>query len=218
MSFDNITNKSVTFPKGSFIFKRNDFTRDLYIIKSGKVRVYKQVGVRTIILAELGKGAIFGEVAAIDGGPRSATVQALEDTEAFVITAQEFKQKTAGMPEWFSKISKILVQRLRDTDKRIESDNTGNSEYNVMLLLTYFIACEGRDEGNGAKSLDLKNTQDELTELLRIQFKTLTEIMDFLKEKSLIEIRQNHLFVPNPEALEKHAKQLQEQAAKGIFI
>jgi CRP/FNR family transcriptional regulator, cyclic AMP receptor protein len=217
MAFEELGNKTLQYPKGAFIFKKDDFTRDLYVIKSGKVRAFNQVGMRTITLTELGPGAVFGEVSALDGGPRSATVQALEDTEVFVITPAEVRKKTAKMPEWFLKIARILVQRLRETDKRIESEGAGNSAYNIAVLLGYFIACEGKDEA-GAKVLEIKKTQNDIMDLLQLPFKAISEIFESLQEKGIIKLQRENVVVPDVKKLEEYAKMLEQEASKDIFI
>jgi len=206
------------FPKGAFILKSDDFKRDLYVVKTGKVRVLKQVGMRVISLSEIGSGGIFGEVSAIDGGPRSASVQALEDTELYVIPPQDFKQKTANLPEWFSKIARILVQRLRETDGRIEAEGMGGCEYNILLLLNYFLICEGKAEADGSRSIEFRKLESELIDLLRVQIKTLTGVFDSLKEKGLIEVRKDLLVAPKPEKLDEYVKNLQEQASQAISV
>lgn len=206
------------FPKGAFILKNSDFKRDLYVVKTGKVRVLKQVGMRVISLSDIGPGGVFGEVSAIDGGPRSASVQALEDTELHVIPPQEFKQRTASLPEWFLKIARILVQRLRETDSRIEAEGMGGCEYNILLLLNYFLMCEGKAEADGSRTIEFRKLQGELIDLLRVQISTLTQIFDSLKEKGIAEVRKDLLVVPKPEKLDEYVKNLHAQASKAVSV
>ena len=208
MQIDGLESKISKYPKGSYFFKQGDFSRDLFVVRSGKVRIFKTVGVRAIMLEEMGKGSVFGEIAAIDGGNRSANAQAMVDTEAYVIDVREFKQRTANLPEWLTKIAKILVQRLRETDKHIEAENAGNHEYNGLLLLSYFVASEGKEEVGEAKSVDLGKIKRDLMDILRVRYATVSEIIDSLKEKSIIDIQENRLIVPDPEKLDEHIKHI----------
>src|SRR5579872_3920270 len=66
---------ALSFKAGSVIFREGDEANELFVIKSGEVRV--QIGNRTV--RELGADDIFGEMALIDSEPRSATVTAITD-------------------------------------------------------------------------------------------------------------------------------------------
>ena len=61
------------FPAGAVIFEEGDPGSRMYVIQSGEVRILKRVGAREITLARLGAGEAFGEMALLEGQPRSAT-------------------------------------------------------------------------------------------------------------------------------------------------
>ena len=61
------------FPAGAVVFEEGDPGSRMYVIQSGAVRVLKRVGAREIELARLGAGEAFGEMALLEGRPRSAT-------------------------------------------------------------------------------------------------------------------------------------------------
>jgi CRP/FNR family cyclic AMP-dependent transcriptional regulator len=74
------------FKAGSVIFREGDEARELFVIKSGEVRI--QIGNRTV--TELGGDSIFGEMALIDNEPRSATAIAVTDVELVPVTEKQF--------------------------------------------------------------------------------------------------------------------------------
>lgn len=79
--------------RGRTIVRHSDAGRDLILIASGRVRVtLLSPGGRELRLRELGAGELFGEIAAIDGGPRSASVVALEDSVLGHLAPQDFLQ------------------------------------------------------------------------------------------------------------------------------
>ncbi len=208
---EDLKTRVVKYKKGEFIFRNNDFSRDFYIIKSGKVRVSKVVGMRTVTLTDLTAGSVFGEVAAIDGGPRSANVVALEDTEVYTLDAVEFRDRTKNIPEWLKKISKILVQRLRETDERMEKENAGNSEYNAMLLFNYLMASNGQKDGSGGASLSLKQIKKELTDILNIKATTFSLFLRRLADDSLIIIENGIVTMSDLDKMNKYIKQYKEK-------
>ena len=75
-----------SFKAGSVIFREGDEANELFVVKSGQVRI--QIGNRTV--TELGQESIFGEMALIDSEPRSATATALTDVELVPISEKQF--------------------------------------------------------------------------------------------------------------------------------
>jgi len=104
-----------TFKAGGIIFREGDEASELFVIKSGQVRV--QIGNRTI--RELGAESIFGEMALIDSEPRSATVTAITDVELVPVSEKQFLFLVSQTPYFALKVMRVLAQRLRVTNKTI---------------------------------------------------------------------------------------------------
>ena len=101
------------FKAGSTVFREGDEAHELFVIKSGKVRI--QIGNRT--LTELGPDTIFGEMALIDSEPRSATAIAVTDVELVPVGEKQFLFLVSQTPYFALKVMRVLVQRLRATNK-----------------------------------------------------------------------------------------------------
>ena len=101
------------FKAGSTVFREGDEAHELFVIKSGKVRI--QIGNRT--LTELGPDTIFGEMALIDNEPRSATAIAVTDVELVPVGEKQFLFLVSQTPYVALKVMRVLVQRLRATNK-----------------------------------------------------------------------------------------------------
>ena len=104
---------ALSFKAGSVIFREGDEARELFVIKSGEVRI--QIGNRTI--TELGPDSIFGEMALIDNEPRSATAIALTDVEMVAVSEKQFLFLVGQTPYFALKVMRVLAQRLRATNK-----------------------------------------------------------------------------------------------------
>ena len=102
-----------TFKAGGIIFREGDEASELFVIKSGQVRV--QIGNRTI--RELGAESIFGEMALIDSEPRSATVTAITDVELVPVSEKQFLFLVSQTPYFALKVMRVLAERLRATNK-----------------------------------------------------------------------------------------------------
>ena len=98
---------------GGVIFREGEDADELFVIKSGYVRI--QIGNR--IMAELTADSIFGEMALIDDEPRSATAVAITDVELVPVSEKQFLFLVSQTPYFALKVMRILAQRLRLTNK-----------------------------------------------------------------------------------------------------
>ena len=87
------------FQPGQMIFREGDTTQEAYRILKGRVEISIAGEGKAVILAQLGEGDIFGEMAMVDERPRSASAQALEVTECEVLTAENFNEAVLQRPE-----------------------------------------------------------------------------------------------------------------------
>lgn len=104
-----------SYKTGEAIFRAGDSGDELYIVKAGKVAV--QLGNRT--LAVLGAGEVFGEMALIDAGPRSATVVAETDCEVVPVSEKQFLFMTSEAPYFALSLMRVVVQRLRSANSAL---------------------------------------------------------------------------------------------------
>lgn len=111
------------------IVRKGERDRHLYLIESGRVRVYARVGIdgeRHIQpgLVDLGPGAVFGEFNLFESAPRSASVVAIEDSVLLQIDGSRLDTFFQMHPDLglivLRDLYQILIQRLRKADERIE--------------------------------------------------------------------------------------------------
>ncbi|SHN85211.1 Crp/Fnr family transcriptional regulator [Bradyrhizobium erythrophlei] len=115
-SFGVLTGNNIearSFKAGGVIFREGDVANELFVIKSGQVRI--QIGNRTV--TELGQESIFGEMALIDSEPRSATATAITDVELVPVSEKQFLFLVSQTPYFALKVMRVLAQRLRVTNK-----------------------------------------------------------------------------------------------------
>jgi CRP/FNR family cyclic AMP-dependent transcriptional regulator len=142
----NIERHAVTrnFAKRTILINEGDQTNSLYVIISGKVKIYcgDEHG-KEIIIATLGPGEYFGEVALIDDAERSASVMTLEDSNFLVISKESFKTALSQYPEIAIRLIQEFTQRFRNMTDNIK---------NLALLDVY---------GRVAKTLLSMATEEE---------------------------------------------------------
>ncbi len=108
------------FPKGTVLFHEGELGRDMFIIQRGKVQVRKRVGSGEKVLAELGEGEFFGEMALLMGMDRSATVEVIEDSKILVVTPETFESLLRSNIDIALKMLRKLAARLRASDDHLE--------------------------------------------------------------------------------------------------
>ena len=119
---------------GELALRAGDRGETAYFILSGAVEVFIERDGRHVTLARLGKGEIFGEMAIIDPGPRSASVRAVEDTICIVTTYDDFTRSITENPQFATEFLRTLVARLREANARIVELSDGRGESLRKLL------------------------------------------------------------------------------------
>ena len=108
-------------PRGATIFNKGDPGTGLFGILNGSVKIsVASADGRDIVLNILQAGEIFGEIALLDGRPRTADAIAMSDCELMVIERRDFIQFLRGQPDMTLKFIEILCARLRHTSEQVE--------------------------------------------------------------------------------------------------
>src|SRR5262245_843057 len=103
---------SRTFQKGTVVVKEGERTDSLYIIVSGRVKIYVSDEGKEVVLGESGPGEYFGEMV-LDEGPRSASVKTLETTRFLVVPKDDFRDFVGKSPEFALHLILKLIKRVR---------------------------------------------------------------------------------------------------------
>jgi len=111
--------RTLNFRAGDTIISEGETGGTAYLINSGSVKVTVGEGASARTVAELGAGEVFGEMSLIDPAPRSASVQALTDSECVATTYDELMGSLQDHPEWALKFMKTFVRRLRHMNELV---------------------------------------------------------------------------------------------------
>lgn len=109
-----------SYVDGDLIFDRTDASNDVYFIAKGRVRVvgHAKSG-QEIAFIDLGEGQHFGELSAIDGSPRSATLYTLSDCLLAVVPGDVFIDYTRRFPNVALKLMEHFVGMIRTLNQRV---------------------------------------------------------------------------------------------------
>jgi CRP/FNR family cyclic AMP-dependent transcriptional regulator len=159
--------RETSFSAGQAIFARGDPGRDVYLVTSGRVRlsVLTAEG-RELSFAHAEPGQIFGEIAVLDGGVRSADATAVSKVTAVTLSKGALTRLIEQRPEVREAIVKFLCNRVREADHQLE----GIALYPIEVRLARFFLAAARQKGElkpGAKIvIDLPISQSELALLI----------------------------------------------------
>lgn len=103
-----------SFPAGTEIVREGDDGHAAYRIVTGRCHVFRGHGEERVFVREMGEGESFGEMAILSPGPRTATVVAMTDVEAEVVTRATFEQELGSMKPWLAAVVRTLADRFRE--------------------------------------------------------------------------------------------------------
>jgi CRP-like cAMP-binding protein len=109
------------FKRGTVLFREGEPGKEMYVLQSGRVAISKKVRDVEKVLAVLGPGEFFGEMAIISNKPRNASAVVEDDARLLVIDPKTFEAMIRGNAEIAVRMIKKLAERLSDADAQIES-------------------------------------------------------------------------------------------------
>ncbi len=107
--------------QGEILFREGDTPDCMYVVKRGRLIVFKVKGTSEIELATVGVGQMVGEMAFFDRKPRSASAKADLDTEVIALPFKSLQAQYDTFPEWIKAIVKTINDHLREANKRIKN-------------------------------------------------------------------------------------------------
>lgn len=183
------------FDRNQVVFYEGDLGGSLYIIVSGTVKIVMMSDDgREHILGLLHEGDFFGEISLIDGEPRSATAIALEKANVVMISRDDFIRLLRENPEMSLKIMVILCERLRKTDKHVESLAFLSAPGRVAKTLLNW-AEKYAPDANGNEEIEIphKMTRQEFASIAGTSRETLTRVLMDFQDDGLIQLEKNKI-------------------------
>jgi CRP/FNR family transcriptional regulator, cyclic AMP receptor protein len=192
------------YEQGQVIFREGDTGDTSYVIRSGAVRVTRNHSDgRTITLAELRPGHIFGELAMLDSETRSATVQAMERTTAIAILAGDLKRLLLKHPEIALKMLAGFAQRLRAANERISSQSFQTVPSRVAGVLLRQIETL-QSEGAPERDVLVRATRADLAQLAGTSRESASRFLASLERSGVVTAGRGKVIVHEPAALRNY--------------
>ena len=173
------------FSKNQIIFSAGEKTEMLYIVISGRLKVAMgdDQG-KEVVLAMLGPGEYFGEMALLDGGTRSASVIAVAACELLCLSKYEFTKFMENNFSMNMMLIRGLVKRLREADKKISSLALMDVYGRVARLLL-----EMAETIDGQRAIVKKIARKDIANMIGASREMVTRVMKDLETRGMIEIQ-----------------------------
>jgi CRP/FNR family transcriptional regulator, cyclic AMP receptor protein len=194
-----------TFPRHGRLFYQGDPGSALFVLASGlvKVVVTSEEG-EEMVLVTLGPGEAFGELSIVDGGPRSASAEALEPTVALMITREvllDLAARDSGLTEALLRTLGALLRRLTEqASDLVFLDLPGR----MAKLLAGLAAERGSATPEGIE-LDANLTQTDLAGMVGASRQSVNQILQGFARRGYLQVRGRRIVIHRLDLLRRRA-------------
>jgi len=199
---------SVAVPRrwgaGEVIFREGDAGDTCYVVQGGCVRVTRNhTDGRTITLAELRSGDLFGELAMFDSEQRSATVEAAEETTGVALLAGDLRRLLLRHPDISIKLLSAFAERLKEANERISRQSfqtVASRVAGVLLAHTEELATDG----GPVKDVLIRSTRAEIAQLAGSSRESVSRFLATLERAGLVTCGRGKVVIHDPAALRRY--------------
>lgn len=186
------------YKRGDSLFREGEPGKEMYVLQAGRVAISKRVRDVEKVLAVLGPGEFFGEMAIISNKPRNASATVEEDARLLVIDPRTFEAMIRGNAEIAVRMIKKLADRLSDADAQIETLLLADPHSRIVQHLLH--ACQTRGKPVDA-GIEVDFPVRDLPRELAVGEPAIRYMMSRLQRSGLIEISGERLTVHDTASL-----------------
>jgi CRP/FNR family cyclic AMP-dependent transcriptional regulator len=189
---------------GESLFHVGDPPDGCYRLETGllKLTVDSQGG-EELIIGFLGQGATVGELAMIDGLPRSATALAVKDTLLGFITSDAFDECLAAHPEVYKYLVECLAARLREANDALVAASFLNSEARLARAMLELAHLLGEDQGGGRILIQHPIMLHDLAAMAAIARENVSRILGAWNRRGIVRRSSRLFYIHEPEELRR---------------
>lgn len=186
---DSLQKFSKLYAPGTVVFREGDTGEEMFIIQRGKVRVTKDFSGKAHLIAVLGKGEFFGEMAIVSRLRRSATVTAIDEVEALAFDRDGLLAMITRNPRIGLSIIERLCRRLRAAHRKVQHlvqrDRAGLIALHLRDLF--------QELPQGAASLPLAASLDDASLAFELPLEEVRSVVDRLAAAGILAVEADRL-------------------------
>lgn len=196
------TTTLANYPPHGMIFQKGDPGSGMMAVLRGRVKICTHsVDGKELVLNIIGKGGVFGEIALLDGEPRSADAFAAEETDLLVLERAQFLPFLSQHPDVTLRIIALLCQRLRQTSEYLEDAMFLEAESRLARCLVRLSRAFGKPDGQGTR-IDIKLSQQQLGNLIGLSRESVNKYLGEWQRDGVIEMANGFITLRDPAALD----------------
>jgi CRP/FNR family transcriptional regulator, cyclic AMP receptor protein len=193
--------------RGQMVFQKGDEGSYMVAVLSGRIRISATSSEgREITLNMIDAGEVFGEVALLDGKPRSADAAAIEDSKLIMVERRHFLPYLASNNDLALRVIDVLCERLRDTTETLGNlamlDLPGRLARRLLIL-----ASEYGKSSNGRIHIDIRLSDTDLARFVGCTRETVNKQMRAWEDANIVDRAGGRIALRRPSALKRIAGQ-----------
>ncbi len=181
---------------GTVLFREGERGKTMYVIRSGKVNIWKHISDTDLTLAVLGPGEFFGEMALLENMPRSAGATVVEDALLIELEASAFETLVRKNGEIAVRLMRRLSSRLREADRQIQALMSRSGAARALSLVRNLAELDK----SGRRYLPDDLTPDAVTRRVGLSGKEAARVTRTFEKSGLL-VREGRRWALGPDQL-----------------
>ena len=191
------------YPARQTIVAQGDESGDLFLVIDGRLRASScNSNGDEVVLSIMGPGEVFGEMALLDGAPRSATVSTIDPCQLVVIEAGSFHALLRQMPTLAQSLMKVMARRIRDLTDRTQDVALLNVESHLAKVVLALANRFGDRSRTGQTAITLKLSQQELASMVGATRELVNRRLRAWAQRGIVELVSGSLIIKQEQALQ----------------
>jgi CRP-like cAMP-binding protein len=192
------------FSRGEVVFHQGDPGDTLHLVRGGRVKIVlpAETGDEAV-LAILGPGDCFGELALLDGGPRSASVVAMEPVETLVLGRQDFLAFFRTNTEAAERLIVTLARTIRKVNEEVADLAFLDLPGRLAKKLLDLAESHGEPMSGGGIEITVPLTQEELAGMIGATRPSVNKVLGWYEDQGAIQRRGRKIAILKPDTLRR---------------
>ena len=201
----------ISLEEGQHLYTPEERSQRLYFLKEGRVRIYRTAEGREVTLAIIEEGTVFGEMALTDQHLRDSFAKAEERSTVMAIDRQGLKDLILKNPEVGLQITRLLTERLRVYEERLEALTFKQVPARLANLLLLLAESEGLMTNDKQIKIPTRYTHEMLSTMIGSTRTGVTRAFGRLQDEGAVELRHQQIYLKDLETLQRVAEQVASQ-------